>query len=499
MTTAPVNLPLPDGSVEVVTGVTLDSRRVQPGDLWVALPGEHVHGARFAAQAIAAGARAILTDAAGAEMIGDVEVPVSVSEDPRRDMARLSARVHGDPSTTLAMFGVTGTNGKTTTTHLLAALLRHVGLRVGTAGTLGFELDGIRVELPTTTVTTPEAPDLQALLARMRDSGADVVAMEVSSHALELHRVDGVQFHAAGFTNINREHLDFHGTMEAYFDAKARLFTTAFTRNAVVHLDDPRGGELVRRARAQGLAVRTVGRTDVADYRILPAGPAQFSLQHPHGNLTVPMRLPGDFNRTNAAIAMALIDGEVIAGQRISLDAVAPALATVDVPGRMQPVPLGEGAPEAYVDFAHTPESITAALGAFADDLAAGRPVIVVVGCGGDRDPSKREHMGRAAAEASTLAIITDDNPRTESPEAIRDVVLRGARSVASETIDGGDRRSAITEALRRAGREGIVAVLGKGHEQGQIVGTEVLPFDDATVLVEVWETVSAESTEETD
>lgn len=491
----PVPVTLPDGRTATVTGVTLDSRRVRPGDLWVALPGTRVHGARFAQQALDAGARAILTDADGAARIradlGEPAAVVATSAHLRHDMALLAARVHHDPSAGMAMFGVTGTNGKTTTVHLVAALLRRAGLRVGTIGTLGFELDGIRLDVTTTTVTTPESPDLQAMLAAMRDRGADAVAMEVSSHALALRRVDGVEFRSAGFTNLNREHLDFHGTMEHYFDAKARLFTTDFTHDGVVCLDDPFGPRLLARARERGLRVRGVGRTAEADYRILAAGPREFSLAHPGGTLTVPMRLPGDFNRTNAAIAMALIDREVIGGGVVSLDAVAGALATVDVPGRMQPVTLGAGAPDTFVDFAHTPESVAAVLAAFAGDREQGREVVVVVGCGGDRDPSKREPMGAAAARGASFVVVTDDNPRTEDPAAIRRVVLAGARAAGGDAgarvVDGGDRRSAIAEGLRRAGSDGVLVVLGKGHEQGQIINDRVIPFDDATVLAEEW------------
>ena len=500
--TGPTMLTLPDGQNVAASGVTLDSRRVAPGDLWVALPGTRVHGARFARQAVDAGAVAILTDAEGAEQIraegpltaGDgAEVAVAVSPDPRRDMAVFASRVHQDPSTTVQMFGLTGTNGKTTTVHLMAALLRQVGLRVGTIGTLGFELDGVRIDQPTSTVTTPESPDLQAMLAQMRDRGAEAVAMEVSSHALALNRVDGIEFAGAGFTNLNREHLDFHGTMEEYFEVKARLFTPHFTHNAVVHMDDPWAAQLIERARANGLRLRTVGRSEQADYRILPSAPDEFSLQHPGGTLTVPMRLPGMFNRTNAAIAMALVDGQVVAGQLVTPEAVAPALATVDVPGRMQPVPLGDRAPEAYVDFAHTPESVAAVLGAFTEQRQAGRRVVVVVGCGGDRDRSKREPMGAAAAQGADVTIITDDNPRTEDPAAIRAAALHGARSVNPDALDVGGRRAAIAEGLRRAGSGGIVVVLGKGHEQGQIVGDEVIPFDDATVLAESWAQIGTE------
>ena len=274
------------------TGVCLDSRLVRPGDLYVALPGFHSHGAAFSTQAVARGAIAILTDPAGAQVAGETGVPVLVSDRLRPTMAEVSARVYGEPASGLELFGVTGTNGKTTTVALLEATLAATGRRVGTIGTLGFRLDGVALPSGRSTVTTPDSPDLQALLALMRERGAQAVAIEVSSHAMAMSRADALKFEVAAFLNLGRDHLDFHHNMEEYFEAKAALFTPGHTRAAVVWIDDEHGLRIADRARRTGLPVATVGTREEADYRlagyepVLPLG-GRAQLRTASGEVTV--------------------------------------------------------------------------------------------------------------------------------------------------------------------------------------------------------------------
>jgi UDP-N-acetylmuramoyl-L-alanyl-D-glutamate--2,6-diaminopimelate ligase len=469
-----------------VAGISLDSRLIAPDGLYVALPGNRAHGASFAAGAVAAGASAVLTDAEGAALLpDDLRVPVAVAEDVRWAMARVAERLFGAPAHDLRMFGITGTNGKTTTVFLLAAALGGLGLHVGTIGTLGFQLDGEALPVARTTVTTPESVDLHALLALMRDSGADAVAMEVSSHAMALQRTEPVRFDVSGFTNLSPEHLDFHDDMDDYFEAKAKLFSPDHTRAAVVFVDDPAGVRLAERIRPTDVELRTLAWDAEADYRIVGVQGSRVTVDAPGGRLEFDLGLPGDFNATNAVLALAMIE---LAG--LDMTTAAAALAEVTVPGRMQPVALPAEAPAVYVDFAHTPEAVRSALGSFAHDRARGRRVIAVLGCGGDRDRLKREPMGQVAVENADLLVVTDDNPRTEDPAAIRASVLAGARSVeggAERVVDGGERRAAIAYALRAAGPDDVVVVLGKGHEQGQELADRVLPFDDGTVVGEEW------------
>jgi UDP-N-acetylmuramoyl-L-alanyl-D-glutamate--2,6-diaminopimelate ligase len=487
-----------------VRGITVDSRLVAVGDLYVALPGQLHHGAEFAAAAADAGAVAVLTDRAGADLVPDLGRPVVVVTDPRRAMAAAAARIYGDPSEAMTMFAITGTNGKTTTSFLLDSALRAAGHRTGVIGTLGFLLSGTPLDTARTTVTTPESTELQALLAVMKEDGADSVVMEVSSHALVLGRADAIVFDVAAFTNFGRDHLDFHGDEESYFAAKSLLFTAERTRHAVVNIDDPRGQQLVRRIRADGrIAVSTLSLTAAADYTasritIADDGRTTVVAQLPHQTLEFTVGLPGEFNVRNALTALAMLDRAMLdrAGpdrsgpDRAGLDlsTAIGGLATAAVPGRMQPVELGPGAPGVYVDFAHTPQAVAAALRAL-----AGRRRIVVLGCGGDRDPEKRAPMGAAAAREADVVIVTDDNPRTEPPESIRAQVLSGAQQARDregllvDVVDGGDRRSAIRLALQCATAGEVIAVLGKGHEVGQEINARQVPFSDAHVVTEEW------------
>ena len=490
----------------VVTGITLDSRFVQSGDLYVALAGASRHGIDFLAEAIAGGAVAVLTDPTGAERLSPesnrAPFPLVVRPDPRAGLGELAARVYGYPSSGRLMFGITGTNGKTTTGHLLAAALRSAGLRTGVIGTLGFSVDEEPLAGPRTTITTPEAPDLQALLAVMAEREAAAVVMEVSSHALALGRADGIVFDVVAFTNFGRDHLDFHGDVESYFEAKATLFTPERARRAVLNLDDPRGRQLATRI-GSAIEVVTVSLADqAADYWVLASSPGSdgrltVSARTPDRDLTFRLGLPGDFNIRNALTALAMID---VLGpdSGLDLDAAAAGLAGAAVPGRMQPVELDPPGPAVVVDFAHTPQAVASVLRALTD-----RRRIAVLGCGGDRDPDKREPMGAAAVAGAEVVVVTDDNPRSEDPALIRAAMLRGAydeqdrqRSIGRqvEVHDGGDRRNAIAIALGRAGPDDVVAVLGKGHETGQEIGGQILPFDDRDVVRSVWAELSTTS-----
>ncbi|MGA4507116.1 UDP-N-acetylmuramoyl-L-alanyl-D-glutamate--2,6-diaminopimelate ligase [Propionibacteriaceae bacterium G1746] len=480
---------LPDPAI---AGLTFDSRRVRSGWLYLAMPGARTHGARFSAQAVDQGAVAVLTDPDGAALAAGAGVPVLISDRPRQAMAAVAQAFHGHPSRQVPMFAVTGTNGKTTTTFLIEAALAELGLVVGTVGTLGFRLDGHQLDWSTSTVTTPEAPDLQHLFATMVERGAQAIAMEVSSHALALSRVAGTEFAVAGFTMLGRDHLDFHADMDDYFAAKASLFTGdaltgAGARHAVVCIDDDWGRKLAGLVTDRPLT--TVGRAREADVRILGAetdpehpGVQRVRLDMDGQRLEFSLPLPGDYNVTNAALALAMVHAA-------GLDAVVASrgLRHASVPGRMQRVDLPGAAPVVIVDFAHTPQAVDEALGAV---TTPGR-TLVVLGAGGDRDAEKRPLMGRAAARGADVVVVTDDNPRTEDPAVIRAAVAAGATGLGrAEVVEVGGRREAIRRALSLAGPEDVVMVLGKGHEQGQQVGDTVIEFDDVQVVRDEWATL---------
>ncbi len=461
-----------------VTGVTLDSRRVRPGDLYVALPGSRAHGATFADQAVGSGAAAVLTDAAGPVTAA---VPVLVGTDLRRRLGDLSAQVYGRPGEALATIGVTGTQGKTTTTRLAEAALQAAGVRAACVGTIGTRIAGEDVK---TSLTTPEAPDLHALFAVMREHEVAVCAMEVSSHALVMGRVDGVVFDVAVFLNLGHDHLDFHADVEDYYRAKASLFTAERARRAVVCVDDEHGRRLAGEVAAAGLPLRTFGLADDAEWRavdvdLLREG-SRFTVAAPDGRrFPAGVALPGEFNVVNALAALAAVDA---AG--LDPEPVAAAMATSGgVPGRLERVEEGQDF-LVVVDYAHKPDAVAAAI-ATLRPLADGGRVLVVLGGGGDRDRGKRPVMGEIAARLADVLVVTDDNPRTEDPAAIRAELLAGTRDGAAEVLEVGDRRAAIEEALRRAGPGDVVLVAGKGHETGQEVDGVVHPFDDREVVRE--------------
>jgi UDP-N-acetylmuramoyl-L-alanyl-D-glutamate--2,6-diaminopimelate ligase len=472
-----------------VTGVTLDSRRVAPGDLYAALPGANVHGARFAAQAAAAGAVAVLTDPAGRADAEATGVPVLVVDQPRAVLGDLARRVHGDPGARLTTFGVTGTNGKTTTAYLVESLWRCAGWTTGLLGTVETRIAGERV---TSVRTTPEAPDLHALLARMVAAGVRGCALEVSSHALAQHRVDGLVVDVAAFTNLSQDHLDFHGSMEEYLAAKARLFTPEHSRRGVVWTDpaDPErwGRRVVERAT---VPVETVGPAGAgADWSVDDVRPGRadsaFRLTGPAADLRLTCPLPGAFNVANAAVAAVSALRLGLSGEQVERG-----LARAEgVPGRMQAV-ARDGAPLVVVDYAHTPDALERVLATLRGSTP-GR-LVAVVGAGGDRDRGKRPLMGAAVARLADVAVVTDDNPRSEDPAAVRAQVLAGARAAdgAGEVVEVADRRAAVAVALERCtGPHDTVLLAGKGHETGQEVAGVVTPFDDRAVAEEelrVW------------
>jgi UDP-N-acetylmuramoyl-L-alanyl-D-glutamate--2,6-diaminopimelate ligase len=474
-----------------VLGVSMSSRAVCAGDLYVGMPGATTHGARYAAAAVAAGAVAVVTDEDGATLTGEVGVPVVVVADPRLHIGAWAADVYGRPATRMQTYGITGTNGKTTTMYLLEAALTAAGRTVATIGTIGARMAGETIPMSRTTVTTPESPDLQALLAVMLERGADTVVMEVSSHALAMHRVDAVTFDVAGFTNLGWDHRDFHPTQEDYFEAKARLFLPSQSRSAVVAIDDAWGARLANRVRAAGMPVLTTG--DGGDVRAtsidkLAAGLQRVVIDLAGQQVDVILSLPGSHNVRNVVTAVAMLhQGQVPLADAIS------GFAGVTIPGRLERVVLDGDAPDVYVDFAHTPQAVEAALAALND-----RRTICVLGCGGDRDHFKRGPMGAVAANGSDLLVVTDDNPRTEDPAAIREAILEGAheakesaapdsRAARCAVVDGGDRRRAIRLALSDARPGDVVAILGKGHEHGQEMRGSVTAFNDAEVVRDEW------------
>jgi UDP-N-acetylmuramoyl-L-alanyl-D-glutamate--2,6-diaminopimelate ligase len=466
-----------------ITGVTLRGQNAQPGDLFAALPGASSHGGRYAAGAVAGGAVAVLTDPAGVEAMGaDVDVPVLVHPDPRAVLGELAATVYGHPSDRLRVIGVTGTSGKTTTTYLVEAGLRSAERVAGLIGTVGVRIDG---RDQSSALTTPEAPDLQALLAVMVEKGVDTVVMEVSSHALTLGRVDGVHFAVGGFTNLSRDHLDFHPTMQDYFDAKARLFdpqSPSHASTSVICIDDDAGREMARIAQ-HPVSVSATGRD--ADWRVENidtvgsgslAGAQEFSAVDPAGvHHGLRIGLPGRYNVANCLLAVALLDAV-----GVSPEQAAPGLRGATVPGRLEPIERGQGF-LALVDYAHKPGALRAVLETLRAQ-SSGR-LAVVFGAGGNRDPGKREPMGRVAAELADLVVVTDDNPRDEEPAVIRAAIMAGATHGPAQVVEIGDRRKAIDHAVAWAKPGDVVLIAGKGHEAGQTSHGHTRPFDDRDEL----------------
>jgi len=461
-----------------VTGLALDSRRVRPGDAFFALAGVHDDGARFVPAAVAAGACVVVgapgTRAEGATV---VEVP-----EPRLALAAMACRLHGEPSRAMKVAAVTGTNGKTTTTYLLEAIFAAAGWRAGLVGTTGIRVAG---EARPSAFTTPEAPELQALLAEMRDRGVNAVAMEASSHALAQRRTWGLACDAAVFTNLTQDHLDYHGTMEAYLDAKLMLFDgrnggAGKPATAVVNADDA-AAPLVEAAAAGRMAIVRFGAAAGADVRLASVNPEpaglRMRLEVRGAERAVVLPMLGRFNAHNAAGAWAC--GLALGAGGEAIERALAAFA--GVPGRLERVDGGR-AFAAVVDYAHTPDALERALAACREH--AGGRVLCVFGCGGDRDRGKRPLMGAIAARLAERAWVTNDNPRSEDPAAIAAEIVAGAPGRGLVTVL--DRRAAIAAALAEAREGDVVLVAGKGHETTQTIGTQVLPFDDRAVAREI-------------
>jgi UDP-N-acetylmuramyl-tripeptide synthetase len=482
-----------------VSGITHDSRHVQQGDLFVCLQGANFNGHRFAEQAVAQGAVAVVESIGGLEAAG-VTLPQNVTvltvPDTRKALPYLACTLYGNPAHRMIMVGVTGTNGKTTTTLMIAAILRAHGLRVGTIGTLGSELDGKPIP---SDHTTPEADQLQAVLAQMEEEGAQAVVMEVSSHALALHRADGIPFNAAVFTNLTQDHLDYHGTMEAYFTAKARLFTdfpVQFPRPdgkafvGAINVNQWEGRDLVTIARGDIITTSTTSTPAVLKGEEIELKPdsVQFVAVYDSGvdRYRLPIRLPlgGAFQADNAL-------GAISATLRLGIprETIQRGLEAMNrVPGRFEAVPTGTLGFQVVVDYAHTPDGLANLLKS-AQNLHPKR-ILVVFGCGGDRDRTKRPLMGGLAGRMADVAIVTSDNPRTEDPQAILQEILTGMdkekdKSLKATVLVEADRRTAIGLAIEQAEEGDLVLIAGKGHEDYQIVGKEVLPFDDRKVASE--------------
>jgi UDP-N-acetylmuramoyl-L-alanyl-D-glutamate--2,6-diaminopimelate ligase len=491
-------VPVPGSPAEVsVTGISLNSRTVEHGDLYVALPGAARHGADFVSQAVDRGAVAVLTDDAGARLLAlsaDTSVPVLVVDAPRNVVGPLSALIYrSQPSTgrALRLFGVTGTNGKTTTTYFINALLRSLGQKTGLIGTIEILAGGQPIP---SLLTTPESTDVHGLLALMRERGLDAASMEVSSHAVSFQRVDGVVFDVAGFTNLTQDHLDLHGTMEDYFSTKAELFTPERARAAVVTVDDEWGRRLAATA---GIPVTTLATVsggepspEDADWRVADIAArglgSDFTLRGPGGTaLQVHTGLPGTFNVANAALAtvMVLASGVDAAAVQAALNSHDPF--TVAVPGRMQ---LISDAPAAVVDFAHNTDALARALEAVRSPVPGSR-VIVVFGATGQRDQGKRPAMGAIAARLADIVIITDDDPHDEDPAAIRADVMAGARAALEQgplecvIEEIYPRDAAIRRAVELADPGDTILVAGRGHEIWQEVKGINLALDDRVEL----------------
>jgi UDP-N-acetylmuramoyl-L-alanyl-D-glutamate--2,6-diaminopimelate ligase len=439
-----------------VTGIAHDSRAVTGGSLFCCVPGAAVDGHDFADRAVDAGAVALLCER-------ELSVPVvqALVLSTRAAMGFAAASFHGHPSRVLDVVGVTGTNGKTTTTHLLRSVLEAAGHPAAVIGTL----TGAR--------TTPEATELQQLLASMRAGGVQSVAMEVSSHALSQHRVDGTWFRVGVFTNLSRDHLDFHHSMDEYFAAKASLFTRERCAHAVINVDDEWGRLLVDRVQVPWEPYSLADVTDIdIDVRSSRCRWEGVELRVPLGGL---------FNLSNALAAA--VTARVLG---IDRDAIAAGIADAGpVPGRFEPVEAGQPF-TVIVDYAHTPDGLEQVLKA-ARDLAVGGAVAVVFGSGGDRDPSKRLPMGEVASRLADRVVLTSDNPRGEDPDTIIEAIRRGIKDPSSVRIQP-DRRRAIALALGDARPGDVVVIAGKGHETTQTIGDDVSPFDDRTVAAELLE-----------
>lgn len=467
------------GNDLMISGLTQSSQDIEAGDLFLAFPGAKTHGAKFCVEARERGALAVLTDAAGAQIVHDIchDLPIVTVKDPRRAAGTLSAWFYGEPMRDMYSVGITGTNGKTTTTTLLYQIWNTAGRESGLIGTVETRIGS---DLLKSKRTTPESSDLQALIAVMRERHVRNLTMEVSSHAISLERIRGSHFAAVAFTNLTQDHLDFHETMEEYFQAKASLFTFEFADLGVINMDDPYGARL---AETTLIPFRSLSRTNQkADWHYIS------TYSHLRGNDVVIrglggilieglLPLHGDYNLDNALMAVALAYESGV--DPVEIAAILPTL--IGAQGRLEPVDVGQDF-GAFVDYAHSPDAVSRVLEA-CHSMTKGK-VIAVLGCGGDRDSSKRPLMGEALSKGSDVAVFTSDNPRSEDPLHILNQMTQGLDISPPDQVIP-DRKSAIEYAVSQALGGDIVVVLGKGHESGQESAGVVTPFDDRLVLAQ--------------
>jgi UDP-N-acetylmuramoyl-L-alanyl-D-glutamate--2,6-diaminopimelate ligase len=460
------------------SGLTIDSRKVKPGDLFLAYPGEHLDGRQFIPQAVAAGACAVLWEARGFEWNARLKVPNRAVSDLRQQAGFIASEFFGEPSSHLWMAGVTGTNGKTSCSQWIAQSLMQLGRPTAVIGTLG---SGFPANLDPAQNTTPDPVSLHAQLHLFHGRGAQGVAMEVSSHGLEQGRVNGVLFDVALFTNLTRDHLDYHGSMRAYADAKAKLFTAPQLKHAVVNLDDDFGLELAARIDRSRVNVigYGLGKGEISGHQLdLSTRGLKLEIRTPWGAAQVASPVLGGFNAHNLLGVLG-----VLVTSEVALEDAVESLANLEpVRGRMQTIRAG-GAPLVVVDYAHTPDALQKALETLRGLRAPGAKLHCVFGCGGDRDRGKRPLMGEIATRLADRCVITSDNPRSESPRAIIDEIVSGAHASYHLEVD---RTAAIRDALANAAPGDILLIAGKGHETYQEIAGRRLPFDDAEVAKEL-------------
>lgn len=455
-----------DSPTSEIIGIALDSRQIEPGYIYAALPGHRTHGMHFVKQALQRGATALITDRAGLAMLPNgVSVPRAVYEDPREAVALLAAHLAGHPAEKLSVIGITGTNGKTSVSWMVFAGLIAAGKVAGLIGTLGVRIGESVIPNPR---TTPEAPDLNRTFAQMVEHGASGAVMEVSSIAVTERRVHGVHFDTVVFTNLSHDHLDYHGDMESYFAAKASLFDPLVSDRGIVVTDDSWGKRLADHSVIPIIRV-SIDDPDAQWHREVEAGTAW--VKGPGVRTPIPAFMP-EFSILNYMCALA-----VLQLQGIDVEEIAAEVASVSIPGRLQRVPNARGL-NIVIDYAHTPEAVARVLHDLGS-LTSGR-LITVLGAGGERDSAKRAPMGQAAASLSSIVIVTDDNPRSEDPTSIRESILQGARSVTGVDVqEVADRASAIRSALQQAAPGDTVAILGKGAEEYQEIGSTLVHFSD--------------------
>jgi UDP-N-acetylmuramoyl-L-alanyl-D-glutamate--2,6-diaminopimelate ligase len=456
----------------VISGVSINAQKVVPGDLFIAFAGANTHGISYLEQAISNGAVAVLSD----KKI-EASIPSFIHPKPREIVGTISAWLYGHPFESLKAVGITGTNGKTTTANLVKQIWQLNSIKSGLIGTLGVEIADDKLE---SARTTPEADDMQAIAAAMVEQGCKNLVMEVSSHAIDQGRIKGAKYEVVAFSNLTQDHLDYHLSMENYFQAKANLFATEYAKAAVINIDDSYGKKLSKQVK---IPVVTVSRKDsTADWYLAKAeiknGLYQVEIKSKSGeSLSENFALLGDYNLDNLLLAVAIVNSAGLA-----LDKIAPTISKLQsVPGRLESINAGQKF-TALVDYAHTPDAVERVI-ATVKSATSGK-IIGVLGCGGDRDASKRSLMGQALFNGCDLAIFTSDNPRSESAEAILKQMTAGI-DLGKKGLVEIDRKSAINLAVENAQSGDVVLLMGKGHESGQEVNSVVTPFDDRVELAE--------------